>query len=73
MRPPCELIVGRISPTIRAEITKLLVDKYRMKQDDVANILGIIHSTVSLYVTGIRVIDEESFVEFYIEIFPHIF
>jgi predicted transcriptional regulator len=59
MRPPCELIVGRILPTIRAEIAKLLVDKYEMKQDDVANILGIIQSTVSLYVTGMRGSDEE--------------
>ncbi|MHA2061475.1 MAG: transcriptional regulator [Candidatus Sifarchaeia archaeon] len=59
MRLPCELIVRELLPAIRAEIVKLLVNKYKMKQEDVADILSIKQSTVSRYITGMRGSDDK--------------
>jgi predicted transcriptional regulator len=59
MKLPCEFIVRELLPAIRAEIVKLLVNKYKMKQEDVADILAIKQSTVSRYVAGTRGSDEK--------------
>jgi len=59
MKLPCEFIVRELLPVIRAEIVKLLINKYKMKQEDVADILAIKQSTVSRYVTGMRGDDEK--------------
>jgi len=59
MKLPCEFIVRELLPAIRSEIVKLLVNKYKMKQEDAADILAIKQSTVSRYVTGMRGSDEK--------------
>jgi hypothetical protein len=40
MKPPCEVIVRKILPTLRASLVKVLVNE-GMQQKEVASILGI--------------------------------
>ena len=67
MKPLCELVVGKILPTIRAAIVKVLIEEYKMKQADIANILGISQGSISLYVTSTRAKNDEV-----LELFPEI-
>lgn len=53
MKPPCELIVWYVIPTIRAELAKELV-KMGMSQKDISERLGITQSAVSQYVKDKR-------------------
>jgi predicted transcriptional regulator len=53
MKPPCEVIVWYVIPTIRAELAKELV-KMGMSQKDVAVRLGITQSAVSQYIKDKR-------------------
>lgn len=53
MKPPCELIVWYVIPTIRAELAKELV-KMGMSQKDIAERLGITQSAVSQYIKDKR-------------------
>ncbi|WP_424358851.1 transcriptional regulator [Methanocella sp. MCL-LM] len=53
MKPPCELIVWYVIPTIRAELSKELV-KMGMSQKDVSERLGITQSAVSQYIKDKR-------------------
>lgn len=59
MKPPCELIVKKFLPNIRAIIVKELVKNYEMKQIDVSNTLGITQASVSQYITSSRGDDNE--------------
>ena len=58
MKPPCEIIVGKILPSIRAAIVKSLIEDYNMKQTQIAKILGISQSAVSQYYTSARAVDD---------------
>jgi predicted transcriptional regulator len=58
MKPPCELIVTRVLPTIRAAIVKTLIEDYKMKQLEISNLLGISQSAVSQYYTSARGVDK---------------
>jgi uncharacterized protein len=49
MKPPCELIVWYVIPTIRAELAKELI-KLGLSQKEVSERLGITQSAVSQYV-----------------------
>lgn len=51
---PCEVAVKSVIPAIRAYIAKELTQTYRMKQTDVAGLLGITQTAVSKYVGNVR-------------------
>ncbi len=53
MKPPCELIVWYVIPTIRAELAKEMI-KLGLSQKDVSERLGITQSAVSQYVKDKR-------------------
>lgn len=54
MKTPCEMVVGRILPAIRANVVKELSGKYHMKQSDIAKRLGITQASVSQYLSSSR-------------------
>ena len=54
MPAPCEVAVKSVIPAIRAYIAKQLIQTYRMKQTDVAELLGITQTAVSKYVGNVR-------------------
>jgi hypothetical protein len=66
MKPPCEIIVGKILPTIRAAIVKVLV-KEGMQQKEIAAMLGITQASVSQYINAARGGDKKM-----LEMFPEI-
>lgn len=47
---PCELVVWKVLPAIRKELSIYLVKKKRMKTKDVAKMLGITDAAVSQYI-----------------------
>jgi len=51
---PCEIAVKSVIPAIRATIAKELVEIYGLKQDQVAEILGVSQSAVSKYTRQVR-------------------
>ena len=51
---PCEIAVKSVVPSIRAFIAIELTQSYQMKQNDVANILGITQTAVSKYTRQVR-------------------
>ena len=67
MKTPCELVVGKILPSLRASVVKELSGKHGMKQSDIARRLGITQASVSQYLSSARAGDER-----YIERFPKI-
>jgi len=67
MRPPCEIVVNTILPNVRAELVKVLIEDYNLRQVDVAALLDITQASVSQYRTLIRGRDE-----LLLEIFPEI-
>ncbi|MFA5772269.1 MAG: transcriptional regulator [Thermoplasmata archaeon] len=67
MKPPCEIIVNKVLPSIRAAIVKTLINDYTMKQTEVAELLGITQGAVSLYYSTTRGGDEKL-----VEMFPEI-
>jgi predicted transcriptional regulator len=64
MKPPCEFIVTKVLPSIRASIVKTLIEEYKMKQTEVSNILGISQSAVSQYYTSTRAGDDKLYTKF---------
>lgn len=54
MLMPCEIAVKSVVPSIRASIAIELTQSYNMKQNDVANILGITQTAVSKYTRQVR-------------------
>ncbi|MCX8188673.1 MAG: transcriptional regulator [Nitrososphaeria archaeon] len=54
MLVPCEVAVKTILPNIRAIIAKELSEKHHLKQTDIAKILRISQSAVSMYVRRYR-------------------
>jgi len=51
---PCEIAVKSVVPAVKALIAKELVEKRGLKQDDVAEILGVSQSAVSKYTRKVR-------------------
>ena len=51
---PCEIAVKSVIPAIRAALAKELVETYSLKQDQVAEILGVSQSAVSKYTRQVR-------------------
>jgi len=54
MKTPCELVVGKILPALRASVVKKLSREYHMKQSDIAKKLGITQASVSQYLSSTR-------------------
>lgn len=54
MLAPCEVAVKCVLPAVRAMVAKELMRRYRLRQLDVANRLGVSQSAVSLYGRKIR-------------------
>jgi uncharacterized protein len=53
MRPPCEIVVWYVIPTIRSELAKELL-KLGMKQKEISEILDITQPAVSQYISDKR-------------------
>lgn len=51
---PQEIEVWYIIPAIRRELAKILIDKYKMRQNKVAEILGISEAAISQYLSNKR-------------------
>jgi len=51
---PCEVAVKSVIPAVRALLAKELIEKHGMKQNQVAEILGISQSAVSKYNRKVR-------------------
>jgi len=51
---PCEIAVKSVIPAIKATLAKELVETYSLKQNQVAEILGISQSAVSKYTRQVR-------------------
>jgi len=54
MKTPCELVVGKIMPALRASVVRELHKKYHMKQSEIAKKLGITQASVSQYLSSTR-------------------
>ncbi len=54
MMIPCEIAVKSVIPAIRAYVAKELTQTYKMKQNDVAKLLGITQTAISKYVRDVR-------------------
>lgn len=54
MTLPCEIAVKTVVPAIRATLAQELVEKYELKQNQAAEILGISQSAVSKYTRQVR-------------------
>jgi len=54
MKTPCELVVGKILPALRASVVRELSGKYQMKQSEIAKKLGITQASVSQYLSSAR-------------------
>ncbi|OGS42902.1 MAG: hypothetical protein A3K67_06370 [Euryarchaeota archaeon RBG_16_62_10] len=54
MKTPCELVVGKILPALRASVVKELSGKYHMKQSEIAKKLGVTQASVSQYLSSTR-------------------
>ncbi len=51
---PCEVAVKSVVPAIRAGLAKELTQTYKLKQSDIANLLGITQTAVSKYTRDVR-------------------
>lgn len=51
---PCEIIVRTLIPSVRAAVTRELIEKHNLKQVEVAKLLGVTQAAVSQYMRGTR-------------------
>ena len=51
MKPPCEIMVQKVLPSIRAELVRVMMFEYGCSQNEVADILGLSRAAVSQYVS----------------------
>lgn len=54
MLTPCEVAVKSVIPAIRAYVAKELTRTHKMKQTDIANMLGITQTAISKYIRHVR-------------------
>lgn len=59
MMQPSELLVAKLLPTIRSRLAQVMLQKFSMKQVDVARALGITQAAVSHYNTRARGLDQD--------------
>lgn len=67
MKPPCEIIVSRVIPQIRAAIVSALITEHKMTQTEISKKLGITQASVSQYLSYARGRDKAV-----LELFPEI-
>ena len=51
MKPPCEIVSKYLLPAVRAQIAKILIEKYGYTQMTAASKLGMTQSAMSRYLT----------------------
>lgn len=51
---PCEIAVKSLIPAMRAQVAKELTQTHKMKQDEVASLLGISQTAISKYISNVR-------------------
>ena len=51
---PCEFAVKSIVPAFRALVARELIESYNLKQEDIANLLGVTQPAISQYARNIR-------------------
>lgn len=54
MKPPCEVVVRYLLPTVRALLARQLVERYDLNQAEVAGRLGTTQAAVSQYLSAKR-------------------
>ncbi|MEM2906327.1 MAG: transcriptional regulator [Candidatus Bathyarchaeia archaeon] len=54
MKPPCEVVVRYVLPTVRALIAKELIERYGLNQAEAAGKLGTTQAAVSQYLSAKR-------------------
>ena len=54
MKMACELVVFEILPTVRGELSKILVKDYGYTQAKVAQIFNVTSAAISQYIKGLR-------------------
>ena len=69
MKPPCEIIVTRILPQVRALVAIELKEKYGMSGREIAHLVGTTEAAVSQYIHGTRGV-LKSFLEDFPEVPP---
>ena len=51
---PCEVAVKSLIPAIRSAIARELIHSYRLKQEEVAKLLGVTQTAISKYTRNVR-------------------
>ena len=64
MKPPCEVIVKKFLPPTRALVALELKEKYKLKANSIAKLIGTCNSAVSQYLHGTRGNYSEFFLDF---------
>lgn len=64
MKPPCEILVSKILPQVRALVTIELADTWEMRGRDIARLVGITEAAVSHYINRIRGVQEDFLTDF---------
>ncbi|MCK4928941.1 MAG: transcriptional regulator [Methanosarcinales archaeon] len=59
MRPPCEIMVQKILPAIRAELARIMMQELEMSQQNIAGRLGVSKAAVSQYASSKRGADTD--------------
>lgn len=54
MKPPCEVVVKRVLPAIRAMLVEDLAQRHELNQTEIAERLGITQPAVSQYLSSSR-------------------
>jgi len=54
MRPPCEVVVRRVLPVLRALVAKELMDTYGLTQSETAGLLGVTQPAISTYISALE-------------------
>ena len=64
MKTPCELVVGKILPSLRASVVKDLSKRHGLKQSEIARRMGITQASVSQYLSSARAGDVKMLEDF---------
>jgi len=59
MRPPCEIMVLKVLPAIRAELARIMMQELEMPQQEIARRLGVSKAAVSQYASAKRGADTD--------------
>ena len=59
IRPPCEVMVLKVLPAIRAELTRIMIQDFDVQQQTVAHRLGVSKAAISQYLSSKRGADTD--------------